>query len=119
MHGAEGDQWETCSRLDDQGEVLPVARSALGGYTDRLVTSGAARSVHSVHADCPVQLQQGELLSVDLRNHLQSISPPSSQLLIVDSHLQARYAHSELIKDRKAVGISKGTYLRVHYKNTR
>ncbi|KAM0787564.1 hypothetical protein ACM66B_003634 [Microbotryomycetes sp. NB124-2] len=30
-----------------------------------------------------------------------------------------RYASSELIKDRKSVGISKGTYLRVHFKNTR
>ncbi|ORY92579.1 hypothetical protein BCR35DRAFT_285925 [Leucosporidium creatinivorum] len=39
--------------------------------------------------------------------------------LTVHPLLQARYAHSELIKDRKAVGISKGTYLRVHYKNTR
>lgn len=33
--------------------------------------------------------------------------------------LQAKYASSHLITDRKAVGISKGTYLRVHYKNTR
>ncbi|SCZ99441.1 BZ3500_MvSof-1268-A1-R1_Chr3-1g06012 [Microbotryum saponariae] len=31
----------------------------------------------------------------------------------------AKYASSHLIKDRKAVGISKGTYLRVHFKNTR
>ncbi|GAA5918698.1 hypothetical protein JCM1841_006246 [Sporobolomyces salmonicolor] len=30
-----------------------------------------------------------------------------------------KYASSHLIKDRKAVGISKGSYLRVHYKNTR
>ncbi|GAA5937586.1 uncharacterized protein JCM15063_002059 [Sporobolomyces koalae] len=33
--------------------------------------------------------------------------------------MQAKYASSHLITDRKAVGISKGTYLRVHYKNTR
>ncbi|GAA5957884.1 hypothetical protein JCM8115_006278 [Rhodotorula mucilaginosa] len=32
---------------------------------------------------------------------------------------QAKYASSHLITDRKAVGISKGSYLRVHYKNTR
>ncbi|KAK4051195.1 60S ribosomal protein L17B [Microbotryomycetes sp. JL201] len=32
---------------------------------------------------------------------------------------RGRYASSELIKDRKSVGISKGTYLRVHFKNTR
>ncbi|GAA5989257.1 hypothetical protein JCM11641_003853 [Rhodosporidiobolus odoratus] len=31
----------------------------------------------------------------------------------------AKYASSHLIKDRKSVGISRGTYLRVHYKNTR
>merc|ERR1711939_1081919 len=31
----------------------------------------------------------------------------------------AKYASSHLITDRKAVGISKGSYLRVHYKNTR
>ncbi|GAA5961645.1 hypothetical protein JCM3765_000462 [Sporobolomyces pararoseus] len=31
----------------------------------------------------------------------------------------AKYASSHLIKDRKSVGISKGSYLRVHYKNTR
>ena len=30
-----------------------------------------------------------------------------------------RYANQELLKDRKAVGVSKGTYLRVHFKNTR
>ncbi|KDE07506.1 60S ribosomal protein L17 [Microbotryum lychnidis-dioicae p1A1 Lamole] len=33
--------------------------------------------------------------------------------------IYAKYASSHLIKDRKAVGISKGTYLRVHFKNTR
>ncbi|GAA5957624.1 hypothetical protein JCM10213_001419 [Rhodosporidiobolus nylandii] len=32
---------------------------------------------------------------------------------------EAKYASSHLIKDRKAVGISRGSYLRVHYKNTR
>ncbi|BGP49996.1 60S ribosomal protein L17B [Rhodotorula kratochvilovae] len=32
---------------------------------------------------------------------------------------KGKYAASHLIKDRKAVGISKGSYLRVHYKNTR
>ncbi|BGP33787.1 60S ribosomal protein L17B [Rhodotorula toruloides] len=32
---------------------------------------------------------------------------------------EAKYASQHLIKDRKAVGISKGSYLRVHYKNTR
>lgn len=32
---------------------------------------------------------------------------------------QGKYAQSHLIQDRKAVGISKGSYLRVHFKNTR
>ncbi|BGP18106.1 60S ribosomal protein L17B [Rhodosporidiobolus nylandii] len=36
-----------------------------------------------------------------------------------DVLVQAKYASSHLIKDRKAVGISRGSYLRVHYKNTR
>merc|ERR1712230_216795 len=31
----------------------------------------------------------------------------------------AKYASQHLIKDRKSIGLSKGTYLRVHYKNTR
>lgn len=32
---------------------------------------------------------------------------------------QGKYAVAEQIADRKAFGISKGTYLRVHFKNTR
>ncbi|KAM0751149.1 60S ribosomal protein L17/L23 [Meredithblackwellia eburnea MCA 4105] len=31
----------------------------------------------------------------------------------------APYANRELLKDRKAVGVSQGSYLRVHFKNTR
>lgn len=37
----------------------------------------------------------------------------------LDSCSQGKYAQAQMIADRKAVGISKGTYLRVHFKNTR
>uniref|UniRef100_A0A0K3CJI0 FGENESH: predicted gene_11.181 protein n=1 Tax=Rhodotorula toruloides TaxID=5286 RepID=A0A0K3CJI0_RHOTO len=57
-------------------------------------------------------------------HRLHSYAAPSPAPTVAASRIdiqldKAKYASQHLIKDRKAVGISKGSYLRVHYKNTR
>lgn len=112
--------WRACRRPGGQGEVLPECWRSAGRLQGRSggVWCRSFGAYDSCGPSCAATAG-GTAARWPQQPHLQSTSPLSSQLLTIESPLQARYAHSELIKDRKAVGISKGTYLRVHYKNTR